>query len=150
MNKIITLQDLSRFDFRNLWELKNPKFAQAQDGSNEGLPQFKLRHSGTAFGPVSNYLTPSRLYGFRKFFAGLLWLFILLLIFGTAYAFRTGSGEVGQIYFTAIFIAVYLLLFSNAGKSRLRRWDGIYSKAVKTDLATHTKPVVILMVRICC
>jgi len=143
MNKIIRTQDVREYDFRNLWELKNPKFAQAPEGSNGALPQFKLRHSGSAVSGLTNYLTPSRLYGLRKFFAGLLWLFIAVLIFATVYAYRTGSGEMGQIYFTLCFIAIYLLLFSKAGRARLNRWDGVYTKAVKTDLATHTEPAII-------
>ena len=143
MNKIITFQDLREFDFRNLWELKNPKFAQVPEGNQEAMPQFKLRHSGSTLSFLPNYLTPSRLYGIRKLFAVLLWLFIMVLIFGTVYAYRTGSGEMGQVYFTGFFIVVYLLLFIKAGKSRLRRWDGLYTKAVKTDLGTHTKPAII-------
>jgi len=111
LNKIITFQDLREFDFRNLWELKNPKFAQAPEGSQEAMPQFKLRHSGSTLSFLYNYLIPSRLYGIRKLFAVLLWLFIMVLIFGTVYAYRTGSGEMGQVYFTGFFIVVYLLLF---------------------------------------
>ena len=143
MNKIITFQDLREFDFRNLWELRNPKFAQAPEGSQEAVPQFKLRHSGSALSFLSNYLTPFRLFGIRKLVAVLLWLFVMVLIFGTVLAYRAGSGEMGQIYFTGFFIVVYLLLFIKSGKSRLRRWDGLYTKAVKTDLGTHTKPAII-------
>jgi len=143
MNRVVTYQEFLNLDFRNLWELKNPKFATVPDGSHDALPQFKLRHSGSSLGHFSNILTPSRLYGLRKIFAGLLWLFIVVLIFGTALAYRTGSGELGQIYFTLLFVAAYLLLFIDAGKSRLRRWDRIYTKAVKADLVAHTKPVII-------
>jgi len=143
MNRIITFQDLRGMDFRNLWELTNPKFHQAPDGTNEALPQYKCRHSGLALGFITNYLTPSRLYGFRKFFTWLLWLFSGVLIFATIYAYQTGSGEMGQIYFTLFFIGLYLLFFIKAGKSRLSRWDKIYTKAVKTDLGTHTKPAII-------
>lgn len=143
MNQIITFQDLREFDFRNMWELKNPKFSQAPAGSHEALLQFKLRHNGAPLGLLTNYLTPSRLYGFRKFFAWILWLFILVITFATVYGYRTGSGEIGQIYFTLFFIGFYLLLFIKAGQSRLRRWNSIYAKAVKTDLTTHTEPAII-------
>jgi hypothetical protein len=65
------------------------------------------------------------------------------LIFGTVYAYQSGSGEMGQIYFTVFFIGVYRLFFIKAGASRLSRWDTIYTKAVKADVATHTKPAII-------
>lgn len=143
MNRIITFQDLREFDFKNLWELKNPKFFQEADDTNAAIPQFKLRHSGSTLSFLTNYLTPSRLYGFRKFFAVPLWLFILLLIFATVYGYQTGSGDIGQIYFTVFFAALYLLLFINAGKARLRRWDTLYAKAVKTDFETHMAPAII-------
>lgn len=143
MHQIITPQDLRVYDFQNLWELKNPKFSQAPKDSHDAVLQFKLRHKGGAMGFLLNYLTPSRLYGFRKLLAWLLWLFIALLIFATVTDHRTGTGEMGQIYFTLFFVGLYLLLFMNAGNSRMQRWDKIYTKAVKTDLATHTKPAII-------
>jgi len=143
MNRIITFQDLREFDFRHLWELKNPKFHQAPDGSNEALPQYKLRHSGSAMSIVTNYLTPSRLYGFRKLFAWLLWLFVVLLIAATSAAYLDGSFNMGQVYMTLFFVGIYLLFFVKAGKSRLRKWDAIYTKAVKTDVGTHTPPTII-------
>jgi len=143
MNKIIPPQDIRNFDFRNLWELKNPKFSQAPDGSRASFVQFKQRHNGSALGTLTNYLTPSRLYGHRKVLAWLLWLFILLLILGTVLAYRTGSSEPGQIYFTLFFICVYLLLFTQAAKSRLHRWHAVYMRAVKTDVVTHTKPLIL-------
>ncbi len=143
MNKIINIQDQLSLDFKNLWELKNPKFHQAPDGTNEALPQYKLRRSGSVISFITNYLTPSRLFGVRKFFAWLLWLFIVILIFATVYAYQTGSGEMGQLYFTLFFIGLYFLFFIKAGKSRLGRWSKIYTKAVKTDLGTHTNPAII-------
>ncbi|MEQ3745208.1 MAG: hypothetical protein ABNH53_03110 [Henriciella sp.] len=143
MNRIITFQDLREFDLKNLWELKNPKFYQAPEGTNEALPQYKLRRSGSVLGFLTNYLTPSRLYGLRKFIAWLLWLFSGVLIFGTVYAYQSGSGDMGQVYFTLSFIIVYLLFFIKAAMSRLRRWDAIYTKAIKTDAGTHTNPVII-------
>lgn len=143
MNRIITFQDLREFDFRNLWELKNPKFYQAPEGTNDALPRYKLRRSGSTISFLTNYLTPSRLYGFRKFLAWLLWLFNAVLIFGTVYAYQTGSGEMGQIYFTLFFVGLYLLFFIKAGTSRVRRWDTIYTKAVETDVGTHTKSAII-------
>ena len=143
MNKIIPFQDIRNFDFQNLWELKNPKFSQAPNGSREGLIQFKRRHSGTTIGALTNYVTPSRLYGVRKLLAWCLWVFILVLIAGTILAYGTGSGETGQIYFALFFVGAYLLLFAQAAKSRLRRWEVIYTKAIKTDIGTHTKPAVI-------
>lgn len=143
MNKIITANDLRELGFKNLWELKNPKFSQAPKDSKDSLIQFKLRHSGSPLSFLTNYLTPSRLYGFRKFFAVLLWLFIIFISFGTVTAFRTGSGDMGQVYFTLFFIGLYLLLFVKSGASRLRRWEVVYTKAVKTDLDTHTQPIII-------
>jgi len=143
MNRIITYKDQKNLDFKNLWELKNPKFHQAPEGTNEALPQYKLRSSGSALGFLTNYITPSRLYGFRKFIAWLLWLFIGVLIFGTLYAYQSGSGEMGQVYFTLFFIGLYLLFFIKAGTSRLNRWDMIYTKAIKTDVGTHTKSAII-------
>lgn len=143
MNKIITHQDLAHTDFRSLWELQNPKFSQAPDGSHEAGPQFKLRHSGSSFSFLTNYLSPSRLYGFRKLFAGLLWVFVGVLLVGTVLAYRTGAGEMGQIYFTLFFVGLYLLFFVQAGKSRLRRWESLYTKAVKTDVTTYSDPAII-------
>ena len=143
MNRIITFRDQKNLDFKNLWELKNPKFHQAPEGTKEALPQFKLRHGGSLMSGLTNFLTPSRLYGFRKLLAWLLWLFIGVLIFGTVYAYQTGFGEIGQIYFTLFFIGLYLLFFIKSGKSRLSRWDMIYSTAVKRDAGTHTKPAII-------
>lgn len=143
MNRIVTVQDVRMLDFGYLWELKNPKFHQAPEGTHDALPQFKLRNRGSTIGFLTNYLTPSRLYGFRKFFAWLLWLFIGVLIFGTAYAYQSGSGEMGQVYFTLFFIGLYLLFFIKAGKSRLSRWSKIYTKSVKTDFGGHTNPAII-------
>lgn len=143
MNKIITIRDYRNFDFRNLWELKNPKFSQAPEDNGEAVLQFKLRHNGSTLGHLTNYLTPYRLYGFRKLLAWTLWLFILILIGGTIIAYQTGTGEMGQIYFTLFFVVLYLLCFTTAGASRLRRWDRVYTKAIKADLNTHTKPAII-------
>lgn len=143
MNRKITFQDLREFDFRHLWELKNPKFAQAPDGSHDALPQFKRRHGGGPLRALTDYITPSRLYGFRKLVAWLLWLFIVLLILGTGLAYSDDSFNMGQVYFTLFFIGLYLMCFIKAGKSRLSRWDQIYSKAVKTDVGTHTLPTII-------
>jgi hypothetical protein len=143
MNRTIAFHDLREFDFRHLWELKNPKFYLAPDGTNDALPQFKFRRSGSTIGFLTNYLTPSRLYGFRKLFAWLLWLFVGVLILGTVYAYQTGSGEMGQIFFTLFFIGLYLLFFIGAAKSRLRRWDKIYTKAIKKDVGAHTHPVIV-------
>ena len=143
MNRIITFQDLREFDFRNLWELKNPKFAQAPEGSNEALPQFKRRHGGGPLRVLTDHITPSRLYGIRKLLAWMLWLFIALLIAATVAAYLDGSFNMGQVYMTLFFIGIYLLFFLKAGKFRLSNWDRTYSKAVKTDLGTHTPPAII-------
>lgn len=143
MNKIITGQDLGHTEFKNLWELDNPNFFRSSEDNHDAWPQFKLRQSGSFVGILTNVLTPSRLYGLRKLFAWALWLFIAVLIYGTVYAYRTAAGEIGQIYFTLFFIGLYLLFFIKAGESRLRRWDIAYTKAVKTDVATHTEPAII-------
>jgi len=134
MNRKITFQDLREFDFRHLWELKNPKFAQAPEGTNDALPQFKRRHGGGPLRILSDHITPSRLYGFRKLAAWLLWL-------GAAYL--DGSFNMGQAYMTLFFMGLYLLFFLKAGKFRLSNWERIYTKAVKTDVGTHTKPAII-------
>jgi len=94
-----------------LWELKNPKFAQAPEGTNEALPQFKRRHGGGPLRLLTDHLTPSRLYGIRKFLAWLLWLFIALLIAATTAAYFDGSFNLGQAYFTLFFVGIYLLFF---------------------------------------
>ncbi len=143
MNRIITFQDLREFDFRHLWELKNPKFAQAPEGTNDALPQFKRRHGGGPLRILSDHITPSRLYGFRKLAAWLLWLFIALLVLGTGAAYLDGSFNMGQAYMTLFFMGLYLLFFIKAGKFRLSNWERIYTKAVKTDVGTHTKPAII-------
>lgn len=143
MNRRITPQDLREFDFGNLWELKNPKFAQAPDGSQEALPQFKRRHSGSSLRGITDYLTPARLYGLRALLAWPLWLFCLVLISATIYSYRTTGFHMGQVYFSLTFVAAYLILFYQAGKSRLQRWEQLYTKTVKNDLGTHTDPVII-------
>lgn len=143
MNRKITFQDLREFDFRHLWELKNPKFAQAPEGANEAMPQFKRRHGGGPLRALTDYITPSRLYGIRKLIAWLLWLFTAVLIIGIGLAYTDGSFNMGQVYFTLVFVGLYLLCFFKSGKLRLTNWDKIYTKAVKTDTGTHTEPTII-------
>jgi len=95
MNRKITFQDLREFDFRHLWELKNPKFAQAPkeapEETSDDLPQFIRRHGGGPLRLLTDYITPSRLYGFRKLVAWLLWLLSALAILGTGLAYNDGS-----------------------------------------------------------
>ncbi|MGB0908280.1 MAG: hypothetical protein ACPGVT_12365 [Maricaulaceae bacterium] len=147
MHRIVTFQDTRLLDYGHIWELKNPKFSLPPDGhSDEGLeinheamPYFKLRQSGSGASLLTNFLTPSRLYGVRKLCAGVLWLFIMLLVFGTVYAYQTGTGEIGQILFTLFFVVLYLLFFIKAGSSRVRRWGKIYTKAIKADVGAYTE-----------
>jgi hypothetical protein len=143
MNRIITFQDFRKFGFKNLWELQNPRFEQASEESTHALPRFKRRHGGGGFRFLTDFAAPSRLYGLRKIFAWLFWLLSALLIFGTALSFSDGSFNIGQASFTLMAIGLYLICFAASGASRLRRWDKIYTAAIKQDVATHTEPAII-------
>ena len=143
LNRIITYQDLREFDVQNLWELTNPKFAQAPAGSDETLPQFKRRQRGGPLRGLTNYITPSRLYGIRKILAWPFWVFVITLIAATATAYEEGRFNMGQVYVTLGFFIFYLLLFIKAGKSRIQKWEKIYTRKIKTDTGTHTPPAII-------